>query len=129
MAGLIYDMQGVGMPGLVGHILSAHVRRPAVEEDGENQKARYQRQQAAVSVLRLAIRNACGTRGVEYLEVDAANTTRVCHACGSVEQWNQAAELSHTCGSCGVLWDQDFNGADNILHDRGGAVAPTQVAV
>ncbi len=84
---------------------------------GENElhaTARYQRQIAAVSKLRGAIKNACSMRGVVYLEVPAAYTTRVCHACGSVEKWDQR-ELVHTCGGCGVTWDQDANAADNIL--------------
>jgi transposase len=95
--------------------ISKIAKRPAVDEetvaDG-NKNSRTARQSVAVSELRLALTHAFGAR-VE--KVPCAFTTRDCHACGSVESWDQAAELVHTCSSCGVVWDQDANAAQNLL--------------
>lgn len=77
----------------------------------ENTSARSMRQLAAPSELRLVLVNAFG--GAE--KVPAHDTTRTCNACESVQQWDQAAEISHTCSACGVRWDQDANAALNIL--------------
>ena len=45
---------------------------------------------------------------------DAKDTTRTCNVCGVVEDWDQAAELEHTCAN-GHTWDQDHNAALNLL--------------
>lgn len=97
----------------------ARLKKPDGEETPLHAAARYQRQVAAVSTLRQAIKNACAMRGAGYLEVPAAYTTKICHACGSVEKWDQGRDLVHTCSDCGLRWDQDDNAADNILHARG----------
>ena len=75
-------------------------------------KARSNRQLAAVSELRGCISNAFDGRTVEILSVD---TTRACSVCGVVNQFDQAAHLLHTCRDCGSTWDQDRNAATNIL--------------
>lgn len=80
--------------------------------EGENETARYSRQVASTSELRLALVNAF--RGY-HDSVPAQNTTKTCHACGSVEEWDQAADVVHTCASCGTTWDQDDNAARNLL--------------
>lgn len=49
------------------------------------------------------------------VEVEPANTTKRCHACGSIEEWDHARDLWHTCENCKLPWDQDYNGAKNIL--------------
>lgn len=83
--------------------------------ESENQTARSHRQLAAVSELRLTLINAAGARGAAVAKVDAAYTTRICHACGLVETWDQANVLSHKCSGCEATWDQDANAAVNIL--------------
>lgn len=78
--------------------------------------ARYQRQIANVASLRQAIVNACEREGVTVTRVASAYTSVTCHRCGSVEQWDKAAELEHTCSQCGVRWDQDANACRNLLN-------------
>lgn len=48
------------------------------------------------------------------VKVDCANTTKKCHACGSIEEFDHRS-LWHTCKSCNLPWDQDYNAAKNIL--------------
>jgi hypothetical protein len=91
-------------------------RLPAPEQvDGEAQAPRSQRQLVAPSELRDALVKAFVARGGEVVEVSAVDSTRICHACGVVELWDQAAELRHTCSACGVEWDQDDNAGANLL--------------
>lgn len=69
---------------------------------------------AAVGRLVTFLREAA----TEVQDIDAKNTTRACHACGTVEEWDPERDLEHTCGHCGVRWDQDYNAAVWLL--RGG---------
>jgi hypothetical protein len=66
---------------------------------------------AAVGRLRQLVREKAG----EYQEVDPKHTTKRCHACGSLEDFDAARELEHACSGCGEAWDQDDNAAKNLL--------------
>jgi len=88
---------------------------PPEQVEGENAAARGQRQAVAPSELRLALEQAFGGRGKAVRYVPAAWTTRTCHGCGSIESWDAAAHLRHTCGVCGTDWDQDDNAAKNLI--------------
>lgn len=94
--------------------LRAVARVPNLES-GENyiEQAARNRTLAAVSELRGAIINAFRMRGGSVQIVDPSNTTRECHVCGLVEEFDAAAKLRHTCGN-GHTWDQDENAARNI---------------
>jgi hypothetical protein len=46
---------------------------------------------------------------------ESEDTTAKCHRCGSLEEWDQAKELWHTCSQCSTPWDQDYNAAANLL--------------
>lgn len=81
----------------------------------ENETARSNRQKAATSELRLALRQAGKKRGRVIVEPPVPLTTKTCAACGSIEEWDQAAEVMHRCGACGVTWDQDENNCRNRL--------------
>jgi Putative transposase DNA-binding domain len=59
---------------------------------------------AAPGVLRQVIENACRRTGVRLERVKAWNTTKTCHACGRIEEWNVAKQVVHTC-TCGATWD------------------------
>ncbi len=48
-------------------------------------------------------------------KLPAHDTTRKCHNCGLVEEWNSAAEVWHRCSNCQSRWDQDYNSAQNLL--------------
>jgi hypothetical protein len=47
--------------------------------------------------------------------IDPENITMLCHACGSLEIFDHAAELAHCCTGCQRDWDQDTNAAINVL--------------
>ena len=101
--------------------LSKLARKKEVEsEDGDIPAARYHRFVASVSSLRGAVKNACRTHNAEFFVEDAANITRECHHCRSIELFDHAHELSHTCGKCGETWDQDHNAARNLLREHAG---------
>lgn len=85
------------------------------EEEGNDAQARHYRKDAALSVLVLALKEAAVKRGCEIVLVNPAWTTRACHNCGVIEQWDPANEISHKCTACGEMWDQDVNAAKNIL--------------
>lgn len=90
----------------------------AGKDSTDNDQARANRQTVAVSTFRTAVIQAF----TEYATVPAPGTTFMCHGCGSVEVWDQAKEVEHTCSQCGEHWDQDYNAAVNILglYKKGG---------
>lgn len=113
---------------LEGFDLRRVARLLSVEEatKAENLTARHMRTLAAVSELRSCIEQAFGLRRHwatqsrpgnfgRVVVVAAKDTTKTCFQCGSIEQWDQANELRHTCSKCGSSWDQDQNAAKNIL--------------
>jgi len=86
-------------------------RRPMVEDhDPTHRLTNATRHLVAPSMLRECAMQAFST--VE--QVDATNTTRACRHCGTINSWNAAEEVTHQCVSCGAVWDQDDNAADNI---------------
>jgi len=71
---------------------------------------------------------------MEIVGVPSEFTTKRCWSCGSVEEWDQASEVEHTCENCGETWDQDVNAARNLLVASGveatffrPALAPAEV--
>jgi len=98
-------------------------RRVAVKpatEDGTADTRGYDRLRvlAATSVLSQALKAACSARGRDYLVVEGAYTTRICHGCGHTCTWPQDRHVVHQCDDCGATWDQDANAAIN-LRERG----------
>jgi hypothetical protein len=83
-------------------------------ETQQSEKARAYRHMASTSELRLILVNAFLTRGGGECRVPAENTTRICHSCGSVETFDQAAVIVHACSKCGTEWDQDDNAGTNL---------------
>jgi transposase len=90
------------------------VAEPKPEEPQKTPGASY-RQMVSPSVFRAALVNACRREGLEVRRVPAEYTTAMCHACRTIEAWDQAASVIHRCASCGALWDQDRNAAINLL--------------
>jgi hypothetical protein len=88
---------------------------PLEADETANETARGMRVIASTSELRGCLLNAFNGRGGTIEFVNPALTTKTCAACGSVEQWDQAKELRHSCGSCKAEWDQDDNASANIL--------------
>ena len=69
---------------------------------------------AAPGTFRLALKNACTSRGTLYVEKAAAYTTLACWRCGHAEPWDAAPSIDHCCASCGATWDQDYNATVNL---------------
>ena len=91
------------------------VERPQPEEETTgSQIAREHRMWAAISMLQLALKQ----NGVKYHcavgFVKAKNNTQRCSFCGTLNDFNAAKELVHTCTECGKTWDQDGNNVVNI---------------
>lgn len=89
-------------------------RKPKADDNTNQAGATTYMRIASVSKIRELLKQD-GAR-----MVDAANTTRKCHACGSVEEFDQAKELVHTCSQCALPWDQDYNASMNLLASGGG---------
>jgi len=92
----------------------------ADSEEANIATARANRQSVAVSELRLALINAFGPARV--MKVSAVDTTHICHVCGSVEDFDAAAQVEHVCSACTHRWDQDDNNTRVLLarSERGG---------
>lgn len=95
-------------------------RIPEPEDELDIEAARKNRTNACCSSLRLCLSGAA-----DYVKVPAKDTTRRCNACGSMEEFDRA-DLFHTCGACGVRYDQDRNAALNLL-DLASAPVPLPV--
>jgi hypothetical protein len=91
------------------------------QKDYKRKTASNYRRMVSPSVFRSALLNACRREGLEIRIVPGAYSTSMCHACQTVEKWDQPAAVIHRCGNCGALWDQDQNAAINLLA-RGKAV-------
>lgn len=74
---------------------------------------------ASVGMLRDILKQA----GAVMVETE--NTTKRCHVCGSIEEFDHAKELVHKCGGCGSSWDQDMNAGKNLIAN-GDALAKSQ---
>lgn len=91
-------------------------RDKVVASDGDDMLVASQRDQARIAspgllgqVLTLSI--------AESVKVPSFDTTRMCAECGTLNEWDQAKELIHTCRKCEARWDQDTNAARNILRE------------
>lgn len=98
------------------------IARYAAPEEGTdgNPNSRYARTMAAVSVLRECIEQACASTGAQVVKVPSPYTTRQCHVCGAVDNFDAASWVVHTCSVCGTIWDQDYNAASNLLRQGTG---------
>jgi len=76
--------------------------------------------------------------GLEVIEVDARNTSRICSNCGNIQEM-PLSERMYSCNRCGLRIDRDINASINILnratvghtesHARGDSVRPQGEAV
>lgn len=56
--------------------------------------------------------------GNRYIETEKINTTKKCHLCEFVNDFDNTKELIQTCNSCGESWDQDYNAGKNLLSNH-----------
>ena len=88
-------------------------RLPEAEDAQEvNETARHLARVAAPGRLAQIVKEVYGG---DCAAAPAENTTRRCHACGAINDWDQAAFVYHVCESCGVGCDQDQGAAINLL--------------
>jgi hypothetical protein len=101
---------------------------PAPESSEVKTASSGYRQKVSPSIFRSTLLNASQREGVKVMKLQAGNTTRKCHTCGNLEQWDQREDLIHRCGRCDALWDQDYNAAMNLLRSEhaSGSAPPTQ---
>ena len=86
-------------------------REKSVEDKTADDAAiKHNQRAAAVSILRQFMNE----RFAKTVEVSAVDTTRKCHACGTVREFDRR-ELIRTCDTCGMACDQDRNAAINLL--------------
>lgn len=98
--------------------LSKAARKPRLlqkDDVEDNETARANRHLVAPSELRLSLANAKRTRDGATVQIPAAPITKTCNSCGSLESFDAADQIYHTCSSCGTRWDQDENAARNML--------------
>lgn len=87
---------------------------PAPDSEEQNiAAARAKRQRIAISELRLCLVNAFTKMRTDH--VSAVDSTHICHVCGSVEEFDAAVKVSHTCSGCMTTWDQDDNACYVLL--------------
>lgn len=84
-------------------------KKVRVDKNKSNAGAKTYMRIASVGKLRDLLKQDGATM------VDSTDTTKKCHACGSIEEFDHAKELIHSCGSCSLVWDQDYNAAVNLL--------------
>lgn len=87
--------------------------------------ARPRRFKVALSTLREALLDAVVRADGEWVTIEPAHTTKKCATCGTMNVFDAAKNLEHTCSGCGQAWDQDANAARNLLRaaQRGESVA------
>src|SRR5690606_39258189 len=86
-------------------------KRPKVEDDdGATSAVARQARLASPGQLRTMI-----ALGQPSTKIAPGYITQDCWRCGAREDFDQAAELVHICGSCGAVWDQDANACRNLL--------------
>ena len=87
------------------------------KDETENETARSNRQLVAVSDFRIAVKNAVKSRGRVLVAMPAYDTTRTCPTCGLVSDRPAAEDVVLKC-ECGAVWDQDTEGASELLLRR-----------
>jgi hypothetical protein len=84
-------------------------RLPDIDEPAIDGALKEHVRDACQSLLRRCIQESVANT----VEVNPKDTTKKCHKCGSIQEWNHKI-LRHRCTACGDEWDQDLNAAINI---------------
>ena len=91
-------------------------------EDGDPSDGREQRRMSRLSApgeLRAAIVFSAAKRGARTIVGETRRITQDCAWCGHADAFDAAAAITHRCGGCGRLWDQDANACRNLLKREG----------
>ncbi len=97
--------------------LTTFHKNPTPDQAKNDRALKEHVRDASVSVLRSRLVESMS----EVSWVPPNDTTRLCTACGAIEDWDHK-ELVHTCSQCGATYDQDQNAAVNLLKASGGEV-------
>lgn len=93
--------------------LRKFARSPDVaDEEGESQQTKRQRVIVAPHKMRNALKRSF--RG-DVAHDPTSYTTKTCHSCGALCDFDAAANLMWRCEACGEPWDQDENNSRNML--------------
>jgi len=67
--------------------------------------------------LRLTFKEACARYGCNVVTMRSSDTTRTCHVCGLIEEFDAARSVIRAtpCSGCGARWDQDDNACIELL--------------
>ena len=91
-------------------------------EDGDPSEGRDQRRMsrlAAPGELRGAIVFSATKRGARTIVGETKRITQDCAWCGHEDDFDAAASITHRCGGCARMWDQDANACRNLLKREG----------
>lgn len=89
------------------------IKRKKAGEGHHAQQPAHNRVLVATYTLRDALKNAFTVRGGTVRKVPPQFTTMTCNVCGSVEEFDAAGKVKHTCKN-GHTWDQDTNASINL---------------
>lgn len=82
---------------------------PEVEEEADTQSRHYRRIGSPGRLLQLV-----KERFAKTTPVPAQYSTRKCHDCGKLADFDARTQVMVTCQHCHKRWDQDFNAARNL---------------
>ncbi len=84
------------------------------QKDRLPDKARFQRFTAALHTLVILLERRAQKTGATVKKVEFPYKTRLCYACGTVNEPADPAKLEWVCEGCGKRWDQDVNAVMNL---------------
>jgi hypothetical protein len=94
-------------------------RKPVDQDSAENKIARSNRQLVAVSIFRQRlVERAKLEPSKTVAAMPAYDTTRQCPSCGDIDDRPAAESIELRCRACGHHWDQDVDGAPQVLLTR-----------
>jgi len=91
-----------------------HIRRSHARGNGEGKRMRGRMNSWCFREIQRQIEYKAAWEGVRVVYVRAANTSRTCSSCRSVNK-NLTCERAWTCPTCGARHDRDLNAALNIM--------------
>jgi hypothetical protein len=88
-------------------------RADAEDDETSSNNMRRQQNMAAPGELSTVLQQS----RMKVIMVNPANTTKRCHLCGHINQYDAAASIKLMCNDCQAVFDQDVNAAQNLLDD------------
>lgn len=103
--------------------LRKHYCRAAIEDTNwrdmkrvpvaESDKVKFAGQLADIAAVGKLL--ACAKESMAVTRCDPQHTTKRCHVCEKICDFDAITEVRHQCEWCGAEWDQDENAAYNLL--------------